>query len=479
MIDHSMSTGAEPGHVVMLLNNPCINDSRVIKSAEALVQGGWSVTVVCRQDNNVPEMEERNGVIYKRVQPIPKDFRSLILRLRQLMHSGISSQSGAEASSRHLEKKTSPISHVPTESHFRGTAQAGKGNLLLSVFNYISAVTRKIKRAVTYPVRLLYWLLETEEFRHSVFDEVLRTRPDVVHCHDLATLPAGVAIKRACGAKLIYDSHELEMHRNANYPWLVDRKRRRLEREAIAVTDAVITVSDSIADFLSSMYGIPSPVVILNASDFTEPSTVQRNVRDDLKLAIDVPLVIYVGGITINRGIDFVIRALTLLPEVHFAAVGPGRADSLAELKALASKLDLSSRVHFLPPVPPREVVGYIGTADVSVLPIQNVCLSYNFCMPNKLLESVFAGLPVAVADLVELRKFVDEQKCGAVMDEQDPKAIADAIRKILESPEEYVLDQKERELLNATYSWSAQVNKLIRLYSSFVSYRNQPEQFS
>jgi len=69
-----------------------------------------------------------------------------------------------------------------------------------------------------------------------------------------------------------------------------------------------------------------------------------------------------------------------------------------------------------------------LGAADCSVIAIQNVCLSYYYCFPNKLFESVLAGLPVAVADLLELRRFVDQYGVGLVMDETDPKAIAGAI---------------------------------------------------
>ena len=58
-------------HVVMLVDNPCTNDSRVIKEAEALSSRRFQVTVVCRRTGDLPTFESRGGVVYYRVSPAP------------------------------------------------------------------------------------------------------------------------------------------------------------------------------------------------------------------------------------------------------------------------------------------------------------------------------------------------------------------------------------------------------------------------
>ena len=80
MISISKSRFGADRRVVMLVNNPCVNDSRVIKSAKALASDGWMVTVVCRHEKNLPLVEEKDGVVYHRLSPLPRDTRS-ILRL--------------------------------------------------------------------------------------------------------------------------------------------------------------------------------------------------------------------------------------------------------------------------------------------------------------------------------------------------------------------------------------------------------------
>ena len=172
------------------------------------------------------------------------------------------------------------------------------------------------------------------------------------------------------------------------------------------------------------------------------------------------------GSVTINRGLDFCVKALVHVPEVHLALVGPRRKATEEEVVALAMELGVRDRLHLVDPVKPEEVVQFNASADLSLLPIQNVCLSYYYCMPNKLFESAFAGLPVGVADLLELRRFVESYGCGLVMDETDPEAIARTIRALAAEPARYRLSKEAREGLLATHSWPAQAMKLRKLYT-------------
>jgi hypothetical protein len=55
----------------------------------------------------------------------------------------------------------------------------------------------------------------------------------------------------------------------------------------------------------------------------------------------------------------------------------------------LAGNLGVGNAVYFLGPVPKEEVVGYASSANVGAIPIKNACLSYYYCLPNKLFECV------------------------------------------------------------------------------------------
>ena len=210
----------------------------------------------------------------------------------------------------------------------------------------------------------------------------------------------------------------------------------------------------------------------MNAPDLEACSTPARSLRNVIGLGSDDILAVYVGSVTINRGLELCVRALVHVPEVHLAMVGPRRKATVDEILFLAHDLGVRDRLYLVDPVKPNEVVSFIFDANLSVLPIQNVCLSYYYCMPNKLLESVFAGLPVAVADLFELRRFVEKYGCGLVMDQTDPEDIARKIRQLATERETYRLSGEMIETVKTKYSWSSQAAKLTDLYDHLGSQR-------
>lgn len=437
----------------MLVNNPCVTDSRVIKMAEAVAKTGRRVTVVCRHDGALPMDEERKGVRYVRVEPIPLDWRRLSRRL--LGSSFVGPKTKAD--------QNRAVACGEVQDQFKRLSfTKWISNRARFIIRPIRLITRLIIRRI---LRTAYWLFETDEFGSAAEPHVRRLAPDVIHAHDLTTLPLGGRVATKLGARLLYDSHELEMHRNATYPRLVRWRRRQLESKYIRQADRVITVSESIADHLRDDYKIPRPTVIMNAPIFDETIVPDRDIRSDLKLDEAVPLAVYVGSVTVNRGIEHVVRALVHAPMVHFATVGPRRPATEKEVTLIAGELGVLDRLHFIDALRPEEVVGFIRTADVSVLPMQNACLSYYYCMPNKLLESVFAGVPVAVGNLLEMRRFVEAHGCGLVMDETNPKEIARAISVVAADREAYTLCREDREQLAASFGWPSQAARLTALY--------------
>jgi glycosyltransferase involved in cell wall biosynthesis len=215
-------------------------------------------------------------------------------------------------------------------------------------------------------------------------------------------------------------------------------------------------------------YQIPRPHVVMNAPVMLKNIKSSHNLRDMIGLRNSDALAVYVGSVTINRGLDFAIRALQYCSDLHLAMVGPRRPQTHEELEILADKFNVSNRIHFIDPVNPKEVVGFIKTANVSVIPIQNVCLSYYYSMPNKLLESVFAGIPVVVSNLIEIKRFVQRYRCGEVMDETNPESIAEAIEKVINHSDKYKIPANLMADLNRCYSWESQAERLKKIYASF-----------
>ena len=76
-----------------------------------------------------------------------------------------------------------------------------------------------------------------------------------------------------------------------------------------------------------------------------------------------------------------------------------------------------NERIHYHESVSSKILNEYTCSANIGICLIEDLCLSYKFCLPNKFFEYAMAGLPILVSDLPEMRKLVEEYDCGVVCD--------------------------------------------------------------
>jgi glycosyltransferase involved in cell wall biosynthesis len=448
--------------VVMLSQNEWRHDSRVIRESEALARLGHEVHVVCRAPLGAPTGDERvDNVRYlsiprKRLER-PTDVVGLFQGHMTVLRLDASRALSGPRPARSL------VSALRLLGMFVVAPLAILALAVIRLFPGGFGGRHGGRRLLDYLEAIRY----LNDYASACSAAVVDVQPDVVHAHDLVTLSAGVIAAQRTGARLVYDAHELETHTNYHLlPPIAKRWIAHYESVLIQTCDEVITVCDSIADWLAREYAIDRPVVVMNSPKLdTKPRHDGSSLRTTLDLAPSVPLVVYVGSVTVDRGLELAVEALPLLPGVHLATVGRRYNVTENGMRRVAEANGVSDRVHFVDPVPSASVVSFIADADASVIPIQNVCLSYAFSFPNKLLESVFAGVPVAAANLVEIRKFLEAHPVGLLMDETDPHAIAAALRELIARREDFAPDEMELQRIDADYGWDVQQARLFALY--------------
>jgi len=417
--------------ILMLVSNPCTHDARVMREAEALAEAGHDVRVLAKWAPGTAREEVRNSVTYHRLGT-PR-IRNISAPASGKVSSAVSKPGDANPAAR-------PTLYIRTR-RYAGTF---------------------VRKAILLMPRTGPMLVD----HARLFAKPgAAFQPDVVHAHDLVTLLAGQRIARQTKARLVYDSHELETGRNAKYLRIERWLRGRYERHLIAKTDAVITVSDSIADYLAALYKIARPTVVLNAPSMMHASINGDHVRQHLGLSEATPLAVYVGSVTTNRGLENCVRALAHAPLLHIVAVGPRAAPVAEALVREAANLGVSDRFHLVDPVPHEGVTGFIRSADVSLILIQDTCLSYRFCFPNKLLESLLAGVPVLTAKLVELERIVEKTSAGLAVNQTDPAAIAAGAMTIAGNRASYAPGPETIDFIRRTYAWEQQKTTLFKLY--------------
>lgn len=251
---------------------------------------------------------------------------------------------------------------------------------------------------------------------------------DLYLASDLYMLPAAAHAAKEHNAALVYDSRELYSGLSSaiGRPW-VGWGWGFIERRHIRFADAVLTVSDAIADRLAARYGITHPEVLYNA-----PEQEYRFESGDVlreRFGLDErPIILYQGQFRNGRGLLALADAVATIPELQLVLIGEGALES--KLREKLKTFDTRSRI--IPFTPPDELPPLTASADLGVLLIENMAKSLRFSLPNKLFEYLAAGLPVLASPLPEISRVLKPSNVGYFADPQDPDAIAHALRTFL-----------------------------------------------
>jgi glycosyltransferase involved in cell wall biosynthesis len=404
--------------VSMIVWNTFQTDARVLKEAETLAGRGHRVTVFALlQPGETPEHEAlAPGLDVVRVSRTP------LKALRRLFQ---------------------PDGSRPTREVAPGVGGA---------FVDAPLKSSRLRRAGE--------VLSRSAIHLGLFRALVASRPDVVHAHDVNTLPTAWAAARRAGARLVYDAHEIstdrEGYRELRGPiaWAEGRLMPR--------ADATITTTEMRAKFFARAYGVPRPLVLQNRPRFAAPARGTR-IRDRLGLADGLPIVLYQGGLQPGRGLEDLVAAVPGLPPCHLVFIGGGRL--LGALRDMAAERGLETRVHFIPTVPLAELLAWTASADIGVQPIRNTCLNHLSTDSNKLFEYAMAGLPVAASDFPEIRRVVRAHDIGLLFDPEAPGALAAALGRLVGDADLRARLAGNARVSARALSWEAQEGDLVRLY--------------
>jgi len=192
-------------------------------------------------------------------------------------------------------------------------------------------------------------------FARAIAARVRALDVDVFHAHHPFLLgPAAARLARRQGRPLVFTYHT----RYEKYAHYVPLSRAVVERAAVALStrfaqraDAVIAPSVRVRDELQRQDVRVPIAVVPTGVDLMRFRPGDRVVaRRALGLALDEPLLLYVGRLDREKSVDRVLRAFDhvagTLPQARLLLVGQGK--EAVALRALAATLSSAPRVRFL-----------------------------------------------------------------------------------------------------------------------------------
>jgi len=169
---------------------------------------------------------------------------------------------------------------------------------------------------------------------------------------------------------------------------------------------------------------------------------------------------LYVGTLTQNKGVEYLVRAMELLPEdIDLRVVGSGPQE--VELRSLASSLEVESQVEFMGRVPYEELGSYYAQADLFVHPG-----IWPEPFNRTTLEAMQAALPIVCTDIGGPKEAIEEDRL--ICEPRDPTALAEAIKYARNTNEP--LGKRNRQYVKQNHTPEVVIPILIELYEDLIS---------
>ncbi len=289
---------------------------------------------------------------------------------------------------------------------------------------------------------------------------------DAVHCHDMDTMVPGLIVTRLKSIRLVYDMHE-------SYPDFIStfaprplvRILRLLEPFLIRRADMVLATSTPIAGIARESGG-KRVITVMNCFEpFSCPEEEVEGLRESLASDEEF-LMVYIGGLFPNRGLEEAVRAVSMLEGVNLFIGGYGPIEG--KLRSMVGKLEVDDRVIFGGEIDPTLVPAYDLASDLLFALYKGNDPNNVLTVPNKLFESIAAGKPILVSDLGEKSRIVKAEGNGLAVDPEKVEEVADSIRTIMDDD---IYDRMSRAALDAQnrYNWRKMAGRLVDGYSSLL----------
>lgn len=176
-----------------------------------------------------------------------------------------------------------------------------------------------------------------------------------------------------------------------------------------------------------------------------------------------VPVGIFLGNHTRNKGIDVLLTAFTQVQKPFILIVcGQKRGD--IDYEFFSTKYSEHQKIIFTDWVSEAEIVALFQYADLFMYP------TLSDTLPLVILEAMASGLPI-ISTKVGGIPYQVENGCGVLVDPGNPKAIKQAFEQLTEDPQKLAaMGNTANQVVQAKFNWDFSAQKAFACYQELLA---------
>jgi glycosyltransferase involved in cell wall biosynthesis len=300
-------------------------------------------------------------------------------------------------------------------------------------------------------------------------------KADIYHFHDLWINRIGKKLKNLSHSPVVfYDAREPYAEDYKSYSkskgvfkiginlfaYFIDI----WEKKCSKYYDLVISNEKVVRDNFRRVIGVSRAEVLFNYTDIYRDY--ENNSFENKKYDV-----IYCGGITEQRGVFKILESICLvkltIPNIKVLIIGKFASKELREnLEKYISKNNLNLNLELKSQVNYSEISKYYNQSRIGIVTLFPI-KTFKICMPIKVFEYMAFGLPIVGSDFGPIKKFVEADNCGILVNPLDVRMISEAIIKLLRNKKLYSLySDNGRKATLEKYKWEFEFERLLEFYT-------------
>ncbi len=303
-----------------------------------------------------------------------------------------------------------------------------------------------------------FWLRALNELR--------RIQPDIVHAHDLDTVPVAYLYAQRAGIPVIYDAHEyyagmVRDNLGVGLAALLDR----MDGWYSPRVTAMLAMSERLVkrhrDMGAKVWFVSNSQPLVDRAGLVQKGAARRQ---QWHIPAEALLLVYVGYLNPDRLLSIILEAVPRRENVWLVIGGDGPQRTLVEAAAAGCP-----RIKYVGWVPQQEVAEMVAAGDVVYYGLNAAVENVNYSLSNLALFALSTGRPILTTPVGEVAEVVEREDCGVVMATSTTDAAEQALGQLEDAPRRARWTEHASYLGETKYHWRMAADQLMDAYASAI----------